>query len=190
MKMLDLEGKRFGKLTVLRLYPKSNRHGRFWVCKCDCGMEVAVLASNLVSGHTKSCGCTRKNRKETQMYEPRLKVKKEGFADFINRYAAIKSGTYDNAFLCFGIIPEFMETYDKIVRDCFKRKGFSEKFIQDHIEDFRTDTEVSRSEFSCGCRYFYKDDLLFVIVTDYKFNDNCDIPNRQECTIGFRMEMQ
>lgn len=187
MKMLDLEGKRFGKLTVLRLYPKSNRHGRFWVCKCDCGMEVAVLASNLVSGHTKSCGCTRKNRKGTQMYEPRLNVKKEGFAYFINRYAPVKSVTYDNDFLYLGIIPDIMKTHDKIVRDCFKRKGFSEEFIQEHIKDFRM--EVSRSEFLWSCGYFYKDDLLFIIVTDYKFNDNCDIPNKEECTIGFRVEM-
>ena len=105
------------------------------------------------------------------MYEPRLNVKKEGFADFINHYAAVKSGTYDNEFL-----------YSGIVRECFKRKGFSEEFIQEHIKDFRT--EVSRSKFLWSCGYFYKDDLLFVITTDYKFNDNCDIPNKEECTIG------
>jgi hypothetical protein len=95
------------------------------------------------------------------MYEPRLNVKKEGFADFINHYAAVKSGTYDNDFLYSGIIPEIMETHDKIVRNCLLRKGFSEEFIQERIKDFHT--EVSRSEDLWSCGYFYKDDLLFVI---------------------------
>ena len=28
-----------------------------WLCKCDCGNEVAVSGSNLRTGHTQSCGC-------------------------------------------------------------------------------------------------------------------------------------
>lgn len=31
-----------------------------WLCKCSCGEEVSVTASNLTRGQTKSCGCFRK----------------------------------------------------------------------------------------------------------------------------------
>lgn len=60
----ELTGQRFGKLTVLRQTEKpqsSNTDGIYWLCRCDCGQETVVLASNLVSGHTKSCGCLKQN---------------------------------------------------------------------------------------------------------------------------------
>lgn len=52
----DLTGKRFGKLTVIEQAAK--RGGRIcWKCKCDCGNEIEVVAHQLKSGKTKSCGC-------------------------------------------------------------------------------------------------------------------------------------
>ena len=56
-KLKDLTGKRFGKLTVLERAESKN--GRtYWKCKCDCGNELNVIASNLLRGNTKSCGCS------------------------------------------------------------------------------------------------------------------------------------
>lgn len=57
MKLYDLKGQRFGRLTVVdRDY--TNRHkGVYWKCRCDCGNISSVLSCALVSGHTKSCGC-------------------------------------------------------------------------------------------------------------------------------------
>ena len=53
---MDLTGQRFGKLTVLR--PAENIGSRTaWVCRCDCGREIALRSSALRSGNTKSCGC-------------------------------------------------------------------------------------------------------------------------------------
>lgn len=62
----DLTGQRFGKLTVIeRAKDKilsSGRTGVQWLCKCDCGNETIVLASNLVKGNTQSCGlCNEKS---------------------------------------------------------------------------------------------------------------------------------
>jgi hypothetical protein len=65
MKAYNLTDKTFCELTVLHPYPKSDKHGRYWVCQCSCGQEIAVRASNLVSGHSKSCGCRTRFRKET-----------------------------------------------------------------------------------------------------------------------------
>ena len=56
-KLKDLTEQRFGKLVVLE---RTNNMGKqtAWLCKCDCGKEKSVPSWNLVSGQTKSCGCS------------------------------------------------------------------------------------------------------------------------------------
>ena len=66
-KLIDLTNKRFGILTVVKraddyVYPDGKQHQAQWVCKCDCGKEVVVMSAALVRGHTKSCGCKRKEK--------------------------------------------------------------------------------------------------------------------------------
>lgn len=62
-KFIDLTGKRFGKLIVLKRIEdyvfNSGRKERQWLCKCDCGNEINVIGTNLKRGNTKSCGCYR-----------------------------------------------------------------------------------------------------------------------------------
>lgn len=43
----NLLGKRFGRLTVIKLV-KSNGHGARWLCRCDCGNEKEIDANHLV----------------------------------------------------------------------------------------------------------------------------------------------
>lgn len=62
----NLLGKRFGRLVVIERASTEHVSTR-WKCKCDCGNEVIVLAENLKTGHTTSCGCYRKE------FKPRLK---------------------------------------------------------------------------------------------------------------------
>lgn len=58
-KVVDLVGKRIGRLIVFNDGPK--RHGRkTYDCVCDCGGTKTVTSSNLVQGKTTSCGCARK----------------------------------------------------------------------------------------------------------------------------------
>lgn len=56
MRLIDLTGKRFGKLIVIKKEKPKNKH-TMWLCKCDCGKEKIVGASELKRGTTKSCGC-------------------------------------------------------------------------------------------------------------------------------------
>lgn len=67
-KAIDLAGQRFGRLTVLERAPtppfNANRHA-WWKCRCDCGEEVQTSAHYLMIGHTRSCGCLR--RETTQI---------------------------------------------------------------------------------------------------------------------------
>lgn len=50
------EGQRFGYLTALCVTAKRASGHRTWKCRCDCGSEVTVSASELIKGQ-KSCGC-------------------------------------------------------------------------------------------------------------------------------------
>ncbi|WP_408902524.1 hypothetical protein [Methylobacterium radiotolerans] len=55
----ELTGQAFGRLTVQRL-ASSQRSGRRWLCRCECGNETEVWSNNLISGNTQSCGCLHK----------------------------------------------------------------------------------------------------------------------------------
>lgn len=54
----DHTGERYGKLTLMYITDKRNsQHRPYWHCKCDCGNEIDVVITDLISGHTTSCGC-------------------------------------------------------------------------------------------------------------------------------------
>lgn len=56
----SLVGNVFGRLTVLEEIGKTSLGEYRYRCKCSCGNEVIVGASNLTSRNTKSCGCLHK----------------------------------------------------------------------------------------------------------------------------------
>lgn len=59
-KFLDRTNKRYGRLVVVKCYGKDKRGKYLWLCKCDCGNTKIVVADNLSSGKSKSCGCLKK----------------------------------------------------------------------------------------------------------------------------------
>lgn len=59
MKRLNLVGKKFGRLEVIKFAYTENKRSH-WLCKCKCGNEVVVKRKLLINNHTKSCGCLRK----------------------------------------------------------------------------------------------------------------------------------
>lgn len=54
---VDLTGRRFGRLKVMKLAPRLARHGCRWVCKCSCGQTTIKWTRDLRSGAIVSCGC-------------------------------------------------------------------------------------------------------------------------------------
>lgn len=60
MEMVDLTGKRFGRLTVAALDGPAKGGQLKWICKCSCGSPPkSIRGVMLKSGKTKSCGCLR-----------------------------------------------------------------------------------------------------------------------------------
>lgn len=59
-KIIDIVGKKFGRLTVLGLSEKSTARRKYWICICECGNEKTVRSDGLKSGDSRSCGCLQK----------------------------------------------------------------------------------------------------------------------------------
>jgi len=55
-------GEKYGKLTVIREVRKAGADGQSYravLCQCDCGNELTPAIRSLISGDTRSCGCSR-----------------------------------------------------------------------------------------------------------------------------------
>lgn len=55
---IDLTGQTFGRLTVLNVAWKTEKH-TYWRCRCVCGRESAPASQKLRSARIVSCGCHR-----------------------------------------------------------------------------------------------------------------------------------
>lgn len=69
-KLVDLTGKKFGRLTAIK--DSRKRIGTFvvWECICSCGNTKLVSSRSLLSGNVASCGCYQKqSRYERSHYK-------------------------------------------------------------------------------------------------------------------------
>jgi hypothetical protein len=64
----DLHGMAFGKLSVVEVYGRAKDRHILWKCECECGKTINVSSRDLVSGHTKSCGCLQKETVKSIRY--------------------------------------------------------------------------------------------------------------------------
>lgn len=63
---IDLTGKRFSRLFIIRRGPDANDRQARWHALCDCGNETLVGSRNVRSGMTKSCGCPKRELTSTR----------------------------------------------------------------------------------------------------------------------------
>lgn len=59
-KKREVIGQKFNKLLIIDEIKKNNEY--YLKCKCDCGNITIVKKSNVLNGHTQSCGCKQKNK--------------------------------------------------------------------------------------------------------------------------------
>lgn len=60
MRVKDLTGEQFGRLTVLKRVGTAKNGNAAWECQCTCGQIVKVDGYRLRSGQVRSCGCLRR----------------------------------------------------------------------------------------------------------------------------------
>lgn len=62
----DLAGLAFGQLTVLYMLPDRSPHRKIvWLCRCECGTEKGITSGHLLSGASRSCGCSHSDQWRT-----------------------------------------------------------------------------------------------------------------------------
>ena len=92
MKLIDLTGQKFGKLTVISRATDKKYNNPHWICSCSCGNidNIIVSGNNLRQGRVKSCGCLR--RELTVVHNKnmddsiRCKKRKTNIYDLTNEY--------------------------------------------------------------------------------------------------------
>lgn len=71
-RFFNLENKEFGRLKVIRRgndYHHKSGTLISWICKCKCGNTKDILAYQLTSGKTRSCGCLRKQINKIKFFK-------------------------------------------------------------------------------------------------------------------------
>jgi len=76
----DLNGRVFGRLTIIERVNNNKYGNTMWLCKCGCGKEKVIPAARLINGDTRSCGCLHKEAIRLPL----------GEADFNRYYKAYK----------------------------------------------------------------------------------------------------
>lgn len=98
--LIGLVGKKFGKLTICSfleptIYP-SGGVKNIALCKCDCGVNIQVILSNIKKGHTKSCGCISKEKANgTTHGESHKSLEYNSWIGMRNRCCYIKHNRYN-----------------------------------------------------------------------------------------------
>ena len=108
--LIDITGQKFFNLKVINRVGSDKRGESIWKCQCDCGNITNVLASNLKSGNTKSCGCIKSFGEQTI-----IKILKENNIDFIYQYKADSCKFLDsgyNAIFDFYVNNTYIIEYD------------------------------------------------------------------------------
>lgn len=90
MKKIDMAGKRFGHLTVMKEAYRINKR-IYWLCLCDCGKEKAIDGRHLRDGNTTSCGCMQRcyghGKTETRLYHIWCTMKARCLRETSNKYS-------------------------------------------------------------------------------------------------------
>ncbi len=58
----NIQGQKFGRLTVLTYAGIDSRGCSVWTCRCDCGTVGDYGGPTLTKGHTSSCGCLKQEK--------------------------------------------------------------------------------------------------------------------------------
>jgi len=111
-----LIGKVFGRGTVVKYIEQTKNGVSRWGLKCECGKYYECVRTNLIGGHTKSCGCLSDDVRRSRFSRPpginsfnalynsyRIRGKEVGGFDLTKE--EFRSLTSSNCFYC-GCVPK------------------------------------------------------------------------------------
>lgn len=139
----NIIGQRFGKLTVIGR-ESNGSHAKF-LCRCDCGREIAVRGDSLRSGKTISCGCSKKTTGKIKQLEDGRKLQDHTSNVFfkgtvsknntsgINGVSKLKNGKY-RAYIGYkNKVYSLIEDYD--INIAISARAEAEKAVKNGVFD-------------------------------------------------------
>ena len=89
-KKINILGRRFGKLLVLKECKERDKFGnKIYKCLCDCGNITYIKSPSLITHNTRSCGCLRgvnHGKRDTKLYYIWCNIKQRCYNKNNNRY--------------------------------------------------------------------------------------------------------
>jgi hypothetical protein len=127
---MDLTGQTFNKLTAIRVSHKDG-NGYWWVCSCDCGKETTAMATRLVHGKTKSCGCLKFSKQQNKTHGLR-------YHPLYGVWKGIK-------YRCFNPnAPHYPDYGGRGIKMCDRWKDSAENFYNDMISGYEKGLHIGR----------------------------------------------
>ena len=137
---IDLVGRIFGRLTVLRRVGVDKCGHIMFECQCSCPERtiLTVTGTHLLTGHTQSCGCLQRERTSAA----RLKWKTDDEQVLAERFKSMKRRCYcktERRYSDWGgrgitICDEWLNDHSKFM-DWAKRNGFQKNLEIDRINN-------------------------------------------------------
>jgi len=162
-----MTGQKFGRLSIIERVD-SNTGRATWLCKCDCGNETVVEGKKLRNGHTKSCGCYRKEvtapnqgRKNKHDIEyVNVKLKENGF-ELLSDYNGIDSKCKFKCLTCNLVFERMAWASLHNTHGCPSCSKLNNGFMQyetfnkkPHLKEI--DATLYLIEFTDGIEHFWK----------------------------------
>ena len=157
---IDIVGQRFGRYLVTAKSDKRTKAMKQMVlCKCDCGTEREVVAGNLRSGLTTSCGCWKDEKTSARR-------KKHGFSKttMYHRYRSMIRRCYDP------LHKEFHYYGGRGIKVCNRWLESVENYIEDM--GFPPFKEASIDRINNDGSYF-KENCRWATKTEQNLNRRC-----------------
>lgn len=98
MAAIDMTGKKYNKLFVIKRVENDKDGNAKWLCKCDCGNTFIAHGSRIRSGKVKSCGCLQKEVARKMVQEKSWFAKSIGkvfLKEIRARYYSIRQRCYN-----------------------------------------------------------------------------------------------
>lgn len=138
--MMDLTGKKYGRLTVVKK-TSERYHGQVvYECRCDCGNETSVYAGSLKSGKTRSCGCIEKENQvegtKLSDIQPNKKLRKNNKTGCTGVSFNQKTKKY-RAAITFKGTKYYLKEHDKIEDAVAARKEAEQRIWGDFLEWYK-----------------------------------------------------
>lgn len=131
-----LENLKFGRLTVIQEVGRNKSGSAKWLCKCECGGEKIVSSDSLRHGHTRSCGCIKREQNAEM-----CRTHGETHSQLYNLWSCIKNRCYNRnepKYANYGargikVCPEWEKNYPAF-RDWCLTNGYSKGLTIERID--------------------------------------------------------